>query len=112
MKRALLLTLTLISSAAWAADTVFVAVGTTATPMPTTKAVLRKSLLVENLGSADIWCQYPAAGSDTPPAITVGRGHKVAAGDRRPFPGDTLWCVAAVAQTGTGSDVTAVSEVN
>jgi hypothetical protein len=110
MKRALLLTL--IASAAWAADTVFVAVGTTATAMPAAKALLRKALLVENNSAAAIWCQYPAVGTDAAPAITVGRGMLVAAGDWRSFPGDGLWCAADVAQTGAGTDVTSVTEVN
>ena len=115
MKRAVLL-LSLLTLPALAADTVNVAVGTTATPMPATKALLRKSLLVENNGSTDIWCQYGDPGSDaTPTTMLVGRGHKVAAGSWRSFPGDTLWCIAAVAQagcSGSATDCTAVSEVN
>lgn len=110
MKRALLLTL--ISSMAWAADTVFVAVGTTATAMPATKALLRKALLVENNSAAAIWCQYPAVGTDVAPTITVGSGMLIAAGTWRSFPGDGLWCAATVAQAGTGTDVTAVTEIN
>jgi len=114
-KRLCLLTF-LIALPAIAADTVYVAVGTTATPMPATKASLRTSVLLENNGSGDIWCQYSAPGSsDAPSTIQVGRGHKVAAGSWRSFPGDKIWCIAAVAQDGcaaTATDCTSVSEVN
>lgn len=114
MKRLVALVL-FLSGAAWAADTVNVAVGTTATAMPATKAQLRTSVLIENNGSADIWCQYGDPGSESAPTMLVGRGHKVAAASWRSFPGDKIWCIAAVAQggcSGSSTDCTAVSETN
>lgn len=111
MKRALLVAV-LCAVPAWGADSVLVAVGTTATPMPANKAPLRKAVVIENNSAADIWCMYGAPGSNAAPTITIGVGHRVIAGQWRSFTGDTVWCAASVAQAGTGTDVTTVSEIN
>lgn len=104
----------LLSSLAHAGTTTFVSVGTSATKMPSTRILLRSALLVENNSASDIWCSYAALGASdgSTPTVAVGRGHKISAGGWRSFPGDILWCVSAVAQTGTGADVTAVSEIS
>lgn len=114
MKRAILTLSLLFALASEAANTTYVNVGTTATKMPATRILQRSSLLVENNGANDLWCAYLPVGAidgDTP-TIAIGKGHKVAAGTARAFPGDTLWCACSVAQTGTGTDTTAVSEVS
>lgn len=102
----------LVGASALAATTSFVAVGTSATSMPGTPAFLRKGLVIENRGANDLWCHYLAPGVSGVPTITAGRGHLVLAGTARTFPPDMLWCATSVAQTGTGSDVTLVSELN
>lgn len=114
MKRLALL-LFLTASVASAADTVFVTVLDTPTAMPAAKALGRTSVLIENNGGDDLWCMYPAPGTDTAPAFSVGQGHKVPAGSWRPFPGNQIWCLAANSQSGcsgSATDCTAVSEAN
>lgn len=113
--RPIVLLLLLSATAASAADTVFVTVLTIPTPMPATKVLGRTSVLIENNGGDDLWCMYPAPGTDTAPEFSVGQGHKVPAGSWRPFPGNQIWCLAANSQSGcsgSATDCTAVSEAN
>jgi hypothetical protein len=61
-----------------------------------------KTILVENGGSASIYCSRN-------PAVTTDTGHEVPAEDSRSFPHDgPVYCIAAVAQTDAARDRTIV----
>lgn len=97
-----LLPLLLLPALALAAFPTSKAVLTTATLM-TTASPVRQGTLVENKGTASIFCS-----SDS--AVTTSTGFTVEAGAQMVFPSEVLYCIAAVAQAGTGTDRTMVWE--
>lgn len=65
--------------------------------------VATKSLKVINRSSATIYC---SPSSD----VTASTGDPVTAGAWASYPGVPVWCIATVAQAGTGTDRTLVWE--
>lgn len=94
-----------LSMPAMALDYTTVVVGESATNVVAdlTNNNTYRTYMVENGGSSALYCSRD-------PSVTVDTGHKIAANDGwRFFPNDgPLYCVAAVAQTGTDRSHTIV----
>lgn len=87
------------------ANTTEVPVQTTPTPLPATTATTRTSVLVENLGSEDIWVSHSVD------QLASGEGHRVASNTAREFGGAPLWAVVTSTPQGGGAgDTTIVTE--
>lgn len=105
MKRLAILFAMLTASAASADTLNSYAVTTDATKVftPSASNGAVRSLKVVNRGANAIYCS-PAS------TVTTDTGDPIASGASAAYPGVPVWCIASVAQAGTGTDRTLVWE--